>query len=74
MNINATLVGEIILISAIVVGALCYHLGKRKTNTPKMAAIIGVLLSFAPPLNLIYLAVLVLKNDLNKDNTREAVS
>jgi hypothetical protein len=69
MNINATLVGEIIVISVIVVAALCYHLGKRKTNTPKMAAFIGALLSFAPPLNLIYLAVLVLKNDLDKIET-----
>jgi len=77
MNINATLLGEIIFISVIVIvivtGVLSYYLGKRKTNTPKMATFIGVLLAFIPPLGLIYIAILVLKNDINQNNTGEAV-
>ena len=73
MNINATLIGEIIFISVIVIGALSYYLGKRKTSTPKMATLIGVLLSFLPPLGLIYLAVLVLKSDINQNGTGETV-
>ena len=73
MNINATLIGEIIFISVIVIGILSYYFGKRKTNTPKMATLIGVLLSFIPPLGLIYLAIFVLKNDINQSNTGEAV-
>ena len=77
MNINATLLGEIIFISVIVIvivtGVLSYYLGKRKTNTPIMATFIGVLLAFIPPLGLIYIAILVLKNDINQNNTGEAV-
>jgi hypothetical protein len=65
MNINATLLGEIILIAMMVIGILSYYLGKRKTNTPKIATLIGVLLSLIPPLGLIYLAALVLKKDIN---------
>jgi hydrogenase-4 membrane subunit HyfE len=74
MNINATLLGEIIFISVIVIvtSVLSYYLGKRKTNTPKMATFIGVLLAFIPPLGLIYIAILVLKNDINQNNTGEA--
>ena len=47
-----------------VVGGISYYLGKRKTSTPKMAALIGVLLCITPPLNIVYLIVLMLKNDL----------
>ncbi|QBY04387.1 hypothetical protein E2K93_08280 [Thalassotalea sp. HSM 43] len=67
MNINATLIGEIILISIIVVGALSFYLGKRKTQTPKLATFIGVLLSLIPPLGLVYIAILVLKNDVSQE-------
>jgi uncharacterized membrane protein len=73
MDINATLLGEIIFISVIVIGVLSYYLGKRKTNTPKMATFIGMLLAFIPPLGLIYIAILVLKNDINQNNTGEGV-
>lgn len=68
MNINATLIGEIVVISVLVVGFLSFYLGKRKTNSPKLAALIGVLLSLIPPLGFIYLAVLVLKDDINQPN------
>jgi hypothetical protein len=40
-----------------------YKLGKTKTENPKMAAIIGFCTSFFPPLALIYLVVLLLKDD-----------
>lgn len=73
MNINATLIGEILFVFVIVIGFLCYYLGKRKTNTPKMTTLIGVLLSFIPPLGLIYLVILILKNDINQNNTGEAI-
>lgn len=68
MNINATLIGELVVISVLVVGFLSFYLGKRKTNSPKLAALIGVLLSLIPPLGFIYLAVLVLKDDINQKN------
>jgi hypothetical protein len=64
MNINVTLLGEIVFISMFIVGGFSYYLGKRKTSTPKMAALIGVLLCIIPPLNIVYLIVLMLKNDV----------
>jgi hydrogenase-4 membrane subunit HyfE len=57
----------------IVTSVLSYYLGKRKTNTPKMATLIGMLLAFIPSLGLIYIAILVLKNDINQNNTGEGV-
>ena len=73
MNINATLFGQVIFISFIVVGILSYYLGKRKTSTPKTTTLIGVLLSFMPPSGFIYLAILVLKKDINPKDTSETV-
>ena len=69
MNINATLIGEIVVISLLVVGFLSFYLGKRKTNSPKLAALIGVLLSLIPPLGLIYIVFLVLKNDIKQQGS-----
>ncbi len=73
MDINATLLGEIIFVSVIISGVISYYFAKRKTSTPKIATFIGVLLAFIPPLGLIYSAILVLKNDINQNNTGEAV-
>ena len=64
MNINATLAGQFLTIFILIVSLLSYFLGKRKTTTPKLAALIGAALSIIPPLGLIYLAVLVLKKDV----------
>lgn len=64
MNINATLFGQLVFISMFIVGGLSYYLGKRKTSTPKVVTLIGVLLCIVPPLNIVYLIVLMLKNDI----------
>lgn len=72
MNINATLLGEIMIVFIVVVGALSYYLGRRKTQTPILAGLFGVVLSIIPPFALIYLVVLVLKKDVG--STSEAVS
>ena len=56
--------GELIFYSMFIVGGLSYYLGKRKTSNPKIATIIGVALCITPPLNLVYLIVLMLKNDI----------
>jgi hypothetical protein len=48
---------------------LSYFLGKRKTNNPKLVVLVGVLLCITPPLNLVYLFVLTLKNDEVPDST-----
>jgi len=68
MNINATLIGELIFISLFIVGGFSYYLGQRKTTPPKTATLIGVLLCLIPLLNIIYLIVLMLKNDVIKDS------
>ena len=47
-----------------IVGGLSYYLGQRKTSSPKVATLIGVALCITPPLNLAYIIVLMLKNDL----------
>ncbi|WP_127022905.1 hypothetical protein [Rheinheimera mangrovi] len=65
MNLNATLVGQFIFIFALIMGAVCYYLGRRKTQTPVLASLLGVMLSIIPPLSLVYLVVLVLKKDIS---------
>jgi hypothetical protein len=64
LNINATLVGQIMFVFVLVVGALSYYLGRRKTQTPVLAGLLGVVLCIIPPFALVYLVVLVLKKDV----------
>jgi hypothetical protein len=63
MNVNATLLSEIILFSIFIVGALSYYLGRRKISTPEITTLMGVMLCITPPLNTVYLIILILKND-----------
>lgn len=72
MNINATLLGEFIALFALIMGAVCYYLGRRKTQTPVLAGLLGVVLSLIPPFALVYFVVLLLKKDVG--STSEAVS
>jgi uncharacterized membrane protein len=65
MNINATMLGEFMLLFVLLVGAFSYYLARYKTKTPLLAALLGVLLSLMPPLALIYLVALVFKKDLS---------
>ncbi|MGP1721949.1 hypothetical protein [Shewanella frigidimarina] len=65
MNVNATLVGQLIVVFALVVGVISYFLGRRKTQSPILAGVLGAVLSIVPLLGLIYLVVLMLKNDVN---------
>lgn len=48
----------------VAVTTISYKLGLSKTENAKLAAGIGFLLSFLPPLALIYLAVLVFKEEV----------
>ncbi|KFZ32063.1 hypothetical protein IDSA_05160 [Pseudidiomarina salinarum] len=66
MNINMTLVGQGILLIAIIFGLISYYLGRRKTTNPVIAGFIGFVLSLVPLLGIIYLAILVLKKDVNE--------
>ena len=72
MNINATLLGEFIALFALIMGVVCYYLGRRKTQTPVLAGLLGVVLSIIPPFGLVYLVVLVLKKDAG--STSAAIS
>lgn len=65
MNINATLLGEFIALFALVMGAVCYYFGRRKTQAPVMTGLLGLVLSIIPPFGLVYLVVLVLKKDVS---------
>lgn len=66
MSFNATLVGQFLVVFALIMGALTYYLGRRKTNTPIIAGVLGALLSLMPLLGLIYAAALVLKSDVKE--------
>lgn len=53
------------LVFAGIIARVSYHLGQTKTENPKTAAWIGFALSFLPPIALIYLVVLFLKQDID---------
>lgn len=68
---NISFIGELVFYSMFIVGALSYYLGKRKTTAPKISALIGVVLCIVPPLNLAFLIVLMLKNDVSPNSDIE---
>lgn len=65
MNIDATLYGQFVIIFALVMAALCYYLGRRKTQNPVLAGLLGAVLSLLPLFGLVYLLVLLFKKDLS---------
>ena len=69
MNINSEFLLPVILITAIIISPLCYLFGKEKNEKPINLAITGFLLSFIPPLALIYLAILSLKSSDKTNDT-----
>ena len=76
MNINATLMGQFVFVFAIIMATVCFYLGKRKTQTPIIASVIGFFSALIPPLAIIYLIVLVLKKDIvepNNEHSRSSV-
>lgn len=48
-----------------IVTYLSWQLAIAKTNDPRTAALIGFLLSFIPPLAMIYLVILLLKPEVD---------
>ena len=69
MNINATLFGQVIVVCALLMAALGYYLGKRKTQSPNLTAVVAFFSALVPPLAIILLIVLVLKNDVKTSKT-----
>lgn len=64
MTLSSGLFAMVVLPFMILVGVLSYYLGKRKTNTPVIVAFLGALGGIFPPLGLVYLMLLSLKNDI----------
>ena len=49
MNINATLMGQFILLLMIIVGVVAWRLARRKSEHPVLITVLCMLLSLAPP-------------------------
>ena len=49
MNIDATLVGQLIFVLAIVMAVVGFYLGKRKTQTPFLVSVLGFVSALVPP-------------------------
>ena len=64
MNISATFLGYFVLVMVPLFAAISYYLGKRKTSTPIVVAVIGGFLALIPLFGLIFIAVLALKQDI----------
>jgi uncharacterized membrane protein len=64
VSFNLTLIGIVFLILVPLFGGVSYYLGKRKTSTPIMVGVMGGFLALIPMLGIIFIAVLVFKNDL----------
>ncbi|NVK24956.1 MAG: hypothetical protein HWE10_08510 [Gammaproteobacteria bacterium] len=64
MSLGVTFWGQIIFILAIVMAVVGYYLGQRKTQTPVLTAIVAFFSAFLPPIALVFLIALVLKNDI----------
>jgi ABC-type molybdate transport system permease subunit len=64
MNINVTVIGQFVIGLAVFMAAICYYLGRRKSETPVLVSIIGFFTAVFPPLALVYLLILVFKRDL----------
>lgn len=61
-------VAIILLVSLVYVSTITYvsyRLGVTKTENPKLSALVGFLLAFLPPLALIYLVVLLLRDEVS---------
>lgn len=66
MNINATFLGQVVLVFLPIMAVLSYYLGKRKTQTPMLATFFGIVLALIPPFALLYIMALIIKNDVSQ--------
>ena len=64
MNISIHLFAVTLILFLIVVAILSYYLGRRKTQTPFIATLLGIMLALIPPFALIYLVALMFRKDV----------
>jgi RsiW-degrading membrane proteinase PrsW (M82 family) len=69
MNINATLFGQIIVVLAIFMAVVGFYLGKRKTKNPILTSVIAFFTAVVPVFAFVFLAYLIMKEDLPKDTS-----
>ncbi|RUO44296.1 hypothetical protein CWE15_03760 [Aliidiomarina taiwanensis] len=72
MDINMTVAGQVIFVFALVMGVVCYYIGRRKSQTPVLTGLLGGVLSLIPLFGVIYLVVLVLKKDVGENEIATA--
>ncbi|WP_376707933.1 hypothetical protein [Kangiella sp. TOML190] len=65
MTIDLTFLFYVLPVFALIMGAICYQLGKKKTENPVIAGLLGFFLSFIPFFGIIYLIILVVKHDVD---------
>ncbi|MEM9103834.1 MAG: hypothetical protein AAGB12_16115 [Pseudomonadota bacterium] len=72
MEISATLMGLFVFLWMLISTIIVFFIARRKTNTPILAAFINTLLSLLPLLSLIFMIVLILKDDLTAKKAEES--
>ncbi|CUS49336.1 MAG: protein of unknown function DUF2566 [Idiomarinaceae bacterium HL-53] len=69
MDINATWLGQTVIISVIVTAILAFIVAKDRVENRPLAAFLGLLGGLVQPIGLIYLIVLFLKQPISKRNS-----
>ncbi|MDO6508757.1 hypothetical protein Q4506_17240 [Colwellia sp. 4_MG-2023] len=66
MELDSVFVGQFLFVFAIIIGVLSYLLGRKKTTSPVLTGIVGFLTAMIPPIGLIFIAVIALKDNLKQ--------
>ncbi len=74
MPVNATLFGQLVLVFALVMGLVCYVIGRHKTQRPLLTGLAGAFLFLVPLFGLIYLWILLRKKDLQSLPSRSILN
>ncbi|SDJ82075.1 hypothetical protein SAMN04488540_1149 [Ferrimonas sediminum] len=63
MSINATLIGQTMLLWLVFSTTLIALLARKRSDTPALVTLVGAVLSLIPPLGMAYMGFLALKGD-----------
>ncbi|MCV6627554.1 MAG: hypothetical protein OIF38_15760 [Cellvibrionaceae bacterium] len=64
MNINLTLIGQVMVFWVPFATLMIALLARKKSDSPVLLGVIGFIASFIPPLSLLLMVVLALKNNV----------